>query len=70
MKATERRAQGNKPTTTSPSQRAQWILAYYSKYPAAQNQDAAKRLLEVAVNLFTYDIVFLTDDDCNELARI
>ncbi|MFX2608979.1 hypothetical protein [Enterobacter mori] len=76
VEATEQRMQGENATTdTTPaamsaSQLAQWVHAHYGKYPAAQNQDEAKRLLEVAVNLITYDIEFLTDDDGDEFVRI
>lgn len=60
----------NIPASMSALQFAQWVHTLYDKYPAAQNQDEAKQLLEKAVKLIAYDIEFLVDDDGDEFVRI
>ncbi|EML1555502.1 TPA: DNA-binding protein [Enterobacter hormaechei] len=76
VEATEQRTKGehatnsNTPAVMPALQLAQWVHAHYGKYPAAKNQDEAKRLLTIAVKLIAYDIEFLVDDDGDEFVRI
>ncbi|CAI2022483.1 MULTISPECIES: hypothetical protein [Serratia] len=70
VEATEKRLQGEDTVPTdsnslsmSASQLIQWVHANDGKYPAARNQDEARRLVEIAVNLISYDIEFLSDGD-------
>lgn len=56
--------------TLSATQVAEWIHANQDKYPAAKNQDEARRYIEIAVKLISYDVEFLFDDEGDEAVRI
>ena len=77
VEATERRVRGDSATndsarlSMSASQLIQWVHAHDGKYPAAQSQEEARRLIETSVKLIVHDIEFFSDDDdCEEAVRI
>lgn len=56
--------------TLSAAQLIEWIHANQDKYPAAKNQDEARRYIEIAVKSIFYGVEFLSDAEGEEAVRI
>lgn len=52
------------------SQVIEWIHTNQYQFPAAQNQEEAKQLLEAATQLMSYDIEYLCDEGGEEVVRL
>lgn len=75
VEATEQKRQGEKATnddeflTLSASQLIEWLYVHNGKYPAAESQDEARKLIQAAANTIVHDVEFLSDDG-EEAVRI